>query len=157
MTGLTSPVTGGAQTGLTSPTYTLSPDTAPDTNGIQYAVTALGGTQTDVRSHGAAVPFTITIEKPKTFKRQGSVNQVTGVAASIPMNSYKVRVRKGVSCDTSIVANDRVANATLSIDVPSGSEGVNPIELRAMISLMVGALNQYSSGLGSTVVSNVFS
>jgi hypothetical protein len=43
---VTSPITGGAQTGLTSPTYTVVTDTAPPGNpGKQVAVTALGGTQ----------------------------------------------------------------------------------------------------------------
>jgi len=38
---LSSPVTGAAQTGLTSPTYTVTADTPPDANAKQYAVTAL--------------------------------------------------------------------------------------------------------------------
>lgn len=46
---LSSPVTGGAQTGFTSPTYTLTADTPPaGSGGKQYAATALGGTQAGV-------------------------------------------------------------------------------------------------------------
>jgi len=56
----TTPVTGGAQTGFTAPTYTLSVDTAPDINGKQHAVTALGGTQAGVTSHSVSNPFTVT-------------------------------------------------------------------------------------------------
>lgn len=54
-----SPVTGGTQTGLTSPTYTLTADIAPSALGKQHAVTALGGTQTGVRTSSAADPFTV--------------------------------------------------------------------------------------------------
>lgn len=49
---LTTPVTGAAQTGLTSPTYTHVVDTPPNAYTKQYAVTALGGTQTGVDVHG---------------------------------------------------------------------------------------------------------
>jgi hypothetical protein len=38
---LTTPVTGTAQTGLTSPTYTVVADTPPNAYSKQYAVTAL--------------------------------------------------------------------------------------------------------------------
>lgn len=37
-----SPVTGAAVTGLTSPTYSLTTDVAPSLNGKQYAITAVG-------------------------------------------------------------------------------------------------------------------
>lgn len=37
---LTSPVTGSAQTGFTSPTYTITADKFPGNNGVQYAITA---------------------------------------------------------------------------------------------------------------------
>jgi len=67
----TNPVTGAAQTGLTSPTYTLVADIAPDVNGRQWAVSALGGTQTGVRTHSASDPFTITVMRPKVFQSLG--------------------------------------------------------------------------------------
>jgi hypothetical protein len=57
----TSPVTGAAQSGLTAPTYTLTADVAPAQNAKQYAVTALGGTQTGVISHSVAAPFTLAM------------------------------------------------------------------------------------------------
>lgn len=51
---LTSPITGAAQTGFTTPTYTHVSDVAPEANGRQVAVTALGGTQTNVIAHSVA-------------------------------------------------------------------------------------------------------
>jgi hypothetical protein len=67
----TSPVTGAAQTGLTSPTYTLSTDVAPSINGKQHAITALGGTQTGVNSHSVAAPFTCTFVRPQPLNLWG--------------------------------------------------------------------------------------
>ena len=70
----TSPVTGAAQTGLTTPTYTFVADVAPDANGKQVAVTALGGTQVGVTPHSVASPFTGTFVRPKSFKALGQPN-----------------------------------------------------------------------------------
>jgi hypothetical protein len=40
---VSSPVTGGAQTGFTTPSITLTTDVAPSINGKQYAATAVSG------------------------------------------------------------------------------------------------------------------
>lgn len=151
---LTSPVTGSAQTGLTSPTYTHTSDTAPDANGRQYAVTALGGTQTGVIASSVAAPFTITFFRPKVFKALGTPNPVTGVIGSVPRNVYKVVVRKGVlplagqPYQTMLV--------TLSCEVPAGADTADAPNIRAALSMAIGSLSQVSSGLGDTVVSGVF-
>lgn len=50
-----SPLTGASQSDLTSPTYTLTSDVAPNSNGEQAAVTALGGTQTGVTDRKSVV------------------------------------------------------------------------------------------------------
>jgi hypothetical protein len=63
---LTSPITGGAQTGFTSPTYTIAVDSSPNGQaGKQYAVTAIGGTQTGVdTSSSPSNPFTVNLVRP---------------------------------------------------------------------------------------------
>lgn len=150
---LTSPVTGLAQTGFTSPTYTLTDDVAPDNNGIQYAVTALGGTQTNVDVHSVSKPFTITVVRPKNFRPLGQPNPVTGVVTSVPRNTWKIITRKGVS------PLSGQANATLlvttTIEVPAGSDTADPEDIRAALSAHFGALSQASSGIGDSVVSGI--
>lgn len=150
---LSSPVTGGAQTGLTSPTYTIVTDQAPDVNGKQWAVTALGGTQTGVRIHSATDPFTVTYVRPKVFKAIGKPHPVTGLLPSVPKNTHLVIVRKGALP----LAGQPASNLLIrcSIDVPAGSDTADAANLRAAISLLVGALSQLSSGLGDTVVSGI--
>lgn len=150
---LTSPVTGGAQTGLTSPTYTHVADTAPDVNGKQVAVTALGGTQTGVTAHSVASPFTTTFVRPKTFKVLGKTNPVTGLLPSVPMNSYKVITRKGVTP----LAGQPFATmrVTTIIDVPAGSDAADAANVRAALSMHLGSLSQQSAGIGDTSVSGV--
>jgi hypothetical protein len=150
---LTSPVTGAAQTGFTSPTYTLTADIAPDVNGKQWAVTALGGTQAGVTAHSVSSPFTLSAFRPRTFRTLGTPNPVTGVVSNVPKNTYKVIVRKGVVPLAG--QNPQVAILTCTMDVPAGADTANPAEIRAMLSAGIGALWQQAAGLGDTEVSGI--
>lgn len=151
---VTSPITGSAQTGFTSPTYTLTSDVAPDNNGKQVAVTALGGTQANVSVHSVSSPFTATFERPKVLKVLPPVNVATGqVIGTIPVNTYLLRVRKGAA---PLVNNPAVvAQMRVYIDVPAGTDTYSPAEIRAMISCGIGYLSQVSAGLGDTSVTGV--
>lgn len=150
---LTTPITGGAQTGFTTPTYTIVDDVAPDVNGRQKAVSALGGTQAGVTVHSVASPFTVTIVRPRNFKPLGQPNPVTGLLPSVPKNQWKIIVRKGVLP----LAGQPYStmNITITIDVPAGSDTADAPNVRAAISAAIGALNQQSAGLGDTLVSGV--
>jgi len=149
----TSPVTGLAQTGFTAPTYTLVSDLAPDVNGRQQAVTALGGTQTGVRTHTSTDPFTITSFRPKVFQALGKPNPTTGVIKYVPMNRFRVLTRKGV---LPLVGQSAVpAMADVIMSVPAGSDSADSPNLRAMLSLSFGALSQQSAGIGDTIVSGI--
>jgi len=87
---LSSPVNGGAQTGFTSPTYTIVVDTAPTNSGKQYAVSAIGGTQVGVdASSTPSRPFTITLSRPAVLRTLPAVNPVTGI---LP-NSRETRIK----------------------------------------------------------------
>jgi hypothetical protein len=149
----TSPVTGAAQTGFTSPTYTITTDVAPDVNGKQHAVTALGGTQSGVRTHAVSDPFTVTFTRPKSPQTLKSPNPVTGKYGSIPKNTYGLIVRKGVN----YAANNSpdVAILRCYIDVPAGSDAYDAPNIRALMSLAAGILSQQASGAGDTLVSGI--
>jgi hypothetical protein len=151
---LTSPVTGGAQTGFTSPTYPLVTDTAPSNNGKQSAVSGtLGGTQVGVTTHSASSPFTITRFRPQQLKTLPAANPVTGVIKNIPNNVYKVITRKGVIPASGIPAIPMAI--TTSIPVPAGADTFDAANVRAAISAHVGALNQLSAALGDACVSGI--
>jgi len=151
---LTSPVTGGAQTGFTSPTYTLAPDTAPTSAGKQYAVTALGGTQTGVNtSSSPSKPFTITLSRPSSLKALSVVDPVTGVLRSVPRNTYKILVRNG--CTVLVGQAPAVLQARLEIDVPAGADSADAANVRAALSLLIGSLNSISASIGDTCVTGV--
>lgn len=150
---LTSPITGAAQTGLTSPTYTHVADTAPTPQGKQVAVTALGGTQTGVSVHSVAAPFTVSCFRPATFKALGKPNPTTGLISNVPKNQYKVITRKGV---LPLAGQPyQTMQITTLIDVPAGSDLADPANIRAALSAHIGALTQQSAGIGDTAVSGI--
>lgn len=149
----TSPVTGTAQTGLTSPTFTLTDDVAPDSNGKQRAITALGGTQVGVTTHSVAAPFTSTFVRPRAFKALGQPNPVTGRVANVPRNTYRLITRKGV---LPLVGQPyQNLMVTTIIEVPAGSDLADPANVRAALSAHIGILSQQSAGIGDTVVTGV--
>lgn len=146
------PVTGAAQTGFTSPTYTLSVDVAQDTNGKQHAVTAIGGTQAGVTVHSVSSPFTVTFIRPKVLKLLPAPNS-NGQYANIQNNTYRFLVRKGVTP----AANNapRVATVDVTISIPAGSDTYDSANVRALLSAAIGTLNQVSAGVGDTVVTGI--
>jgi len=150
---LSSPVTGAAQTGLTSPTYTIALDTSPDANARQYAVTALGGTQAGVTPSSVSSPFTTAMFRPKSYQMLGKPNPVTGLIARVPRNVYKVITRKGV---TPLAGQPiQMMLITSVIEVPAGADLADPTNVRAALSLHFGAEAQVAAGIGDTVILGV--
>lgn len=149
MITLPASITGSAQTGFTSPTYTTVVDTPTDVNSKQVAVTAIGGTQAGVDVHSVARPFTVSVSRPKQFQVLGKPNPTTGLISSVPYNTYKVLVRKGV---TPLAGQpSAVAILKLELQVPAGSDIADPANIRAAVSAMIGTLSNISSGLGDTL------
>ena len=156
MISLTSPITGQAQTGLTSPTYTTTIDySPPNVPGKQQAVTALGGTQTGVTTHTVASPFTINFTKPSVLRVLGLPNPITGKLSprDVPRNVYKVITRKGVTVLSGQAIVPMVITTT--IEVPAGADTVDPLNVRAALSLHGGAIQQQSANLGETITTGV--
>nr|WEU70902.1 MAG: hypothetical protein 2 [Hangzhou atkins-like virus 1] len=150
---LSSPVTGGAQTGFTSPTYTLTADSAPNGFGRQWAVTALGGTQAGVDVHSVSKPFTITSFRPAQLRALPVPNNVTGVIKNIPYNTWKLLVRKGA---LPAANNNPVINRIIvQSEVYAGTDTYESANVRAMVSLAVGALSQQSAGIGDMYVTGI--
>lgn len=146
-------VTGAAQTGFTTPGYTMSADTAPDSNGKQWACTALTGTQAGVTVHSVASPSTWTFVRPKRFRALGKANPVTGVIADVPRNVYQVLTRKGVLPLAGQPYATMIVRTT--IEVPAGSDVADAANVKAALSLHIGGLSAISSGVGDTVLSGV--
>lgn len=147
------PVTGAAVAGLTSPTYTIVTDVAPSINGKQYAVSALGGTQTNVDVNTVSKPFTISFFRPVSLKVLPQANPVTGIVKNVPMNTYKLITRKGVQ--PAVNQSTMVARITTTIEVPAGSDTYEPEDIRALISSHFGTGWAQASGIADTVISGV--
>lgn len=152
----TSPLTGAAQTGFTNPTFTLVEDEAgkPSANSKQWIISALGGTQpASVDVHSVSRPFTLTFVRPKAFKVLGIPNPTTGVVSQVPMNVWKVIARKGVTPLSGQAS--KVLPIQLQIAVPAGADEDDDDNIRAVLSMLFGALNDVSSDLGDSLISGV--
>lgn len=150
-----SPVTGGdsGAGALTSPTYTFLADGPPVSNSKQWIVSALGGTQTNVRTHYAYSPFSITVYKPVNPKLVGLPDQ-NGVIRNVPMNEYSVVLRKGV-----IPAPNQspvLMTLVLKMRIPAGSEVNDTPNVMAGISALIGALKAQDNQIGDMPVYNLF-
>lgn len=138
-------ITGAAVSGLTSPTYTVSPDSSgPDYKA--YVVTACGGTQTGVVAHSNNMPFRITIRRPKTLKVPGARSSSTGAYLQTGKNQYEVVIAKGVNL-LSGMSGYQYENivARVSIGVPAACGNDLP-QVKAMCSILGGILNSLASG-----------
>jgi hypothetical protein len=148
-----SPVTGAAVTGFTSPTYTLTTDVAPNINGKQYAVTALGGTQTGVDTNTVSKPFSISFFRPQNLRVLPQANPVTGVIKNVPLNTYKLITRKGALPAANQVS--MTARITTVIEVPAGTDTYEPEDLKAMVSAHFGVGWAQASGIADTILSGI--
>lgn len=78
---------------------------------------------------------------------------MTGALRSVPRNTYKILVRKGV---TVLSGQAPVAlQARLEIEVPAGADSADPANIRAALSLLIGSLNSISASIGDTCVTGV--
>lgn len=150
---LSGAVTGAAITGFTTPTYTVTADTPPSSNSKQWAVTALGGTQTGVTVHSVAAPFTIAAFRPVSFKALGKAHPVTGVVGSVPMNAYKFITRKGVLP----LAGQPYRNMQITtiVEIPAGSDLADAPNVKGALSAHIGAVWSQSAGTADTVLSGI--
>jgi len=147
-----SSTTGGAQTGFTSPTFTLVDDTPPALNAKQKTVSALGGTQGSATANTVTLPFTATFYKPAVIKQLPAPNPVSGLRGQIPNNQYKLIIRKGGYAASGVPVT---AIVRITVDIPAGMETYNADEVRAMASFLVGLLNEESADLGDTLITAV--
>lgn len=146
-------LTGAAQTGFTTPGYTTTPDSAPDTNAKQSAVTALTGTQTGVSAHSVSAPFLMSVWKPKVAAVLGKPNPTTGLIANVPTNQYKVITLKGVLPQAGQPFKNMLIKTT--IEVPAGADTADPANVRAALSAHIGLLSAQAAGVGDTAVNGL--
>lgn len=133
-------VTGAAMTGLTTPTYTLSSDQPPSINARQSIVTALGGTQTGVRTHSPSDPFSLTPVKPVKALPPPRPNPVTGVVGPAGRNKTSVLFRKGTV--PVVGQNPQVSDVRLEMNIIAGAEINDKPNVAALLSLVGGWVNR---------------
>jgi hypothetical protein len=145
-------VTGSAVTGLTTPTYTFTQGVAPSSNGKQFSVTSLGGTQTGVRTHSPSSPFSFTFFTDPNPKQIGPVD-ANGVLRFVPNNKYRLIGRVGV---LPLAGQPyRVATIRVEVDLPAGAELADTAQVKAMWSAVGGVFNQHANDHFNTVSTGI--
>lgn len=145
-------VTGATQTNLTSPTYTLVVESVGELSKA-WAVTALGGTQTGVRTHTAGDPFSMLIRRER-YKARPSINAATGQYPNVPLNRTEFVVTKGLKIDSS--GTIRPGRIRVIAELPAGSESNDSINIEAMASAALGQLNEESAEYAQTLIAGLF-
>jgi hypothetical protein len=148
-----SSITGAAITGLTNPTYTLASDLAPDSNSRQYVITALGGTQTDVRASTAGDPFTLTVRK-QPYKSLPARNPVNGSYGNVPRNRVEMILRKGMEIDSDGTLQTGIFR--LISELPAGCEQNDVANIRAAVSFLIGLLYEEADDYDDSLISGVW-
>lgn len=143
---LSSPFTGATMTGyLTTPTYTVAADLAPAANGRQYAVTALGGTQTGVAVSSVANPFTLTVFKPALLKQAPPLTSAGVFSAPVAKNVWRQIIRKGLLPLAG--QSPIVGSVDISISLPAGCTDADANSVAALLSAAIGSLNDQSTAI----------
>jgi hypothetical protein len=149
-----SSITGTAQTGLTNPTYTLVEDFAPSANSRQLAVSALGGTQSNVRANTAGDPFTLTIRK-SPYKAIPPKNPTNGSYGNVPLNRVELLFRKGFKIDSAGVI--KPGNIRIISELPAGCETNDAINIKALVSFLIGVLSEEADEYSDSLISGILS
>jgi hypothetical protein len=107
-----------------------------------------------IRGSSTSDQFTFAFFRPKVVQTLiGLAVTVAGLYGKVGENVYRALTRKGVN----IAANNlpRLMTVETIIRIPAGADSYDPINVRAALSMHIGALTQASSGIGDTCVSNV--
>lgn len=153
MINVTSPVTGAAITGLTTPTYSFTADTPPNAWSKQWACTSIGGTQTGVDTGtSAAKPWTVTAYRPQNIRILPSVDG-NNILRSVPLNEYGVLQRRGLTPLSG--QPPKIGLFRFTAAIPAGAELADLANLRAANSCMFGVLAQQAQGMTDTEVTGV--
>jgi len=148
---ISSPITGSAQTGLTSPTYTVVTDRSPASPQVQQvAVSALGGTQAGVRASSVSDPFVLWIKAPAQLRALPLFSLANGRLPNVPFNTWTAATKKGLIPASGLVSLPGQIESRFSI--PAGAETYDAANMRAMISAHIGLLDQVSAALGDAFV-----
>jgi len=150
---LTSPITGGAITGFTSPTYTVAVDTPPNAWSRQHAVTGIGGTQAGVDTASTASrPWTLTAYRPQNIRVLNAVD-ANNQLRQVPLNEYGLLERKGMTPLAGQASKTALFRASFA--VPAGADTADQANIKGAVSCFVGALSQQCSGIADTLITGV--
>jgi hypothetical protein len=131
----------------------VAADLAPSNNGKQYAVTALGGTQTGVVVSSVANPFTLTTFKPSVLVQAPPVNAAGLFTGPVGRNVFSVITRKGL---IPLAGQSPIVGIIeTKISLPAGCTDADTNSVAALVSAHIGALSNQSTDIVTMCKSGV--
>lgn len=131
-----STINGAVVTGLTTPGFTMTVDSAPNSRSKQHYVSALTGTQTGATAHSLSSPFTASVFLPAVIRTLAAPSPITGVVRDVPNNVFKDIIRKGVT--PAAGQTTRVAMRSCSYSIPAGCETYDAANLASFLAFAGG-------------------
>lgn len=150
---ITGTIAGTAVTSAASPVFTATEDTSAGPNFRRWYITTVASAN-GASAHSVSSPFYIELHRPAVFKPQPIYDQ-TGtriVSGPIGRNTYKIRIVKGVATSTSTPSILLFEGA---FQVPAGSDTADAPNVRVVLSLLGGLINEDSANLAETFVTGL--
>lgn len=144
-----SSITGGTEAAFTTPTYTLTSDSAPEALSRLWIVSALGGTQTDVRSHSGGDPFRLLVRR-FPYRVLPPKNPNNGAYGSVPNNKAEIIVTKGLKIDSA--GTIRNGEVRITVSLPAGCEVNDPKNVRALGCFSLGLWTEEAQDFNDSMI-----
>lgn len=146
-----SSISGSTITTFTTPAFTLAGVLAPAWNAVKKIVTAVSGTGTSgVTANSASSPFEAVFYVPQVLRSTPKPNPITGKYPPIPVNQYRLVVKKGGKVNAD--GTQATAVAKLSFDIPAGMETADADQVKALVSFIIGLATEESQDLVDTLI-----
>lgn len=145
-------IAGTAVTSAATPVFTATEDSSAGPNFRRWYITTVA-TANNADAHSVSKPFYVELHRPAVFKPAPQYD-VTGTRLVGPVgrNTYKIRIIKGVDVTSSVTG---ICLFEGTFQVPSGADIVDPENVRVVLSLLGGLINEDSVNLAETFVTGL--
>lgn len=149
---ITGTIAGTAVSSAPTPVFTATEDSSAGPNFRRWYITSTA--TSNASAHSVSKPFYIELHRPAVFKPAPQFDQ-TGtriVSGPVGRNTYKIRIIKGVDAASNVPA---ICLFEGTFQVPSGADVSDPGNVRAVLSLLGGLINEDSANLAETFVTGL--
>lgn len=150
---ITGTIAGTAVTSAPTPVFTATEDSSAGPNFRRWYITTVA-TANGAAAHSVSCPFYVELHRPAVFKPapQYDASGTRVVSGPVGRNTFKIRIIKGVNAAAnlpSILLFEGV------FQVPAGADVADAPNVRAVMSLLGGLINEDPVNLTETFVTGL--